>query len=198
MYERSDLEVFGCSLVRARPAVPAPKTTRPGGSRRDILSKLPSEGRSVLKGGILRMSAQPSNTRPLVLGTLSFAVCFMAWGLISAFAPRFREMFSLSATQTALLVAVPVLLKVRDNQVVRFEPWEEFPFNQGMLCPKGSSAISRTATPTGCSIRSCGSLAASARPPGTRRSTSPRRGASRFVGVAFPAGRPRPRRADRC
>jgi len=56
------------------------------------------------------MSAQPSNTRPLVLGTLSFAICFMAWGLISAFAPRFREMFSLSATQTALLVAVPVLL----------------------------------------------------------------------------------------
>ncbi|MFL6259759.1 MAG: MFS transporter [Thermoanaerobaculia bacterium] len=51
-----------------------------------------------------------SNTRPLILGTLSFAICFMAWGLISAFAPRFREMFSLSATQTALLVAVPVLL----------------------------------------------------------------------------------------
>jgi nitrate/nitrite transporter NarK len=50
------------------------------------------------------------NTRPLILGTLSFAVCFMAWGMISAFAPRFREMFSLSATQTALLVAVPVLL----------------------------------------------------------------------------------------
>src|SRR3954454_9392027 len=56
------------------------------------------------------MSTQPSNTRPLILGTLSFAVCFMAWGLISAFAPRFREMFSLSATQAALMVAVPVLL----------------------------------------------------------------------------------------
>jgi assimilatory nitrate reductase catalytic subunit len=26
---------------------------------------------------------------------------------------------------------------VRDNQVVGFEPWEEFPFNRGMLCPKG-------------------------------------------------------------
>src|SRR3954454_8913168 len=84
----------------------------------------------------IRPNTRP-NTRPLVLGTLSFAVCFMAWGLISAFAPRFREMFSLSATQTALLVAVPVLLKVRDNQVVGFEPWEEFPFKQGMLCPKG-------------------------------------------------------------
>ena len=52
----------------------------------------------------------PSSTRHLSLGTLSFAVCFAAWGLISAFAPRFREQFSLSGTQTALLVAVPVLL----------------------------------------------------------------------------------------
>src|SRR3954471_9797880 len=56
------------------------------------------------------MSTQPSNTRPLALGTLSFAVCFAAWGLVAAFAPRFREMFALSATQTALLVAIPVLL----------------------------------------------------------------------------------------
>jgi assimilatory nitrate reductase catalytic subunit len=30
-----------------------------------------------------------------------------------------------------------VQLKVRDNKVVGFEPWEEFPFNHGMLCPKG-------------------------------------------------------------
>ena len=43
----------------------------------------------------------------LALGTFSFAVCFAAWGLISAFAPRFREAFHLNATQTALLVAVP-------------------------------------------------------------------------------------------
>jgi assimilatory nitrate reductase catalytic subunit len=28
-------------------------------------------------------------------------------------------------------------LKVRDNEVIGFEPWEEFPFNRGMLCPKG-------------------------------------------------------------
>ena len=46
----------------------------------------------------------------LALGTISFAVCFAAWGLISAFAPRFRESFHLSATETAFLVAVPVLL----------------------------------------------------------------------------------------
>jgi len=30
-----------------------------------------------------------------------------------------------------------IQLKVRDNTVVGFEPWEEFPFNRGMLCPKG-------------------------------------------------------------
>src|SRR6516162_4056718 len=46
----------------------------------------------------------------LALGTISFAVCFAAWGLISAFAPRFRESFHLTATQTAFLVSVPVLL----------------------------------------------------------------------------------------
>ncbi len=30
-----------------------------------------------------------------------------------------------------------IQLKVRGNQVIGFEPWEEFPFNKGMLCPKG-------------------------------------------------------------
>ncbi len=30
-----------------------------------------------------------------------------------------------------------IQLEVKDNQVVGFEPWEEFPFNRGMLCPKG-------------------------------------------------------------
>jgi assimilatory nitrate reductase catalytic subunit len=28
-------------------------------------------------------------------------------------------------------------LKVKDNEVIGFEPWEDFPFNRGMLCPKG-------------------------------------------------------------
>ena len=48
--------------------------------------------------------------RNLVLGTLSFAVCFAAWGAIGAFAPRFRQILQLSATETALLVAIPVIL----------------------------------------------------------------------------------------
>ena len=30
-----------------------------------------------------------------------------------------------------------IKLLVRDNRVVGFEPWEEFPFNEGRLCPKG-------------------------------------------------------------
>jgi len=46
----------------------------------------------------------------LALATLSFAICFAAWGLVSALAPHFRESLHLNATQTALLVAVPVLL----------------------------------------------------------------------------------------
>src|SRR5947207_5560667 len=30
-----------------------------------------------------------------------------------------------------------IQLKVRQNKVIGFEPWEEFPVNQGKLCPKG-------------------------------------------------------------
>jgi len=55
-------------------------------------------------------SVQSSQRRHLLLGTISFTVCFAAWGLISAFAPAFRQKLHLSATQTAFLVAVPVLL----------------------------------------------------------------------------------------
>ena len=51
-----------------------------------------------------------SGSRHLALGTISFAICFASWGLISAFAPQFRQQFHLTASQTALLVAVPVLL----------------------------------------------------------------------------------------
>jgi NNP family nitrate/nitrite transporter-like MFS transporter len=48
--------------------------------------------------------------RHLVLGTISFGICFAAWGLMSAFAPAFRRSLHLTATQAAFLVAVPVLL----------------------------------------------------------------------------------------
>jgi assimilatory nitrate reductase catalytic subunit len=39
-------------------------------------------------------------------------------------------------------------LKVKDNVVIGFEPRYDFPFNKGMLCPKGVSAISRAAMRT--------------------------------------------------
>lgn len=54
-------------------------------------------------------STRSSNTQ-LALGTISFAVCFCAWGLVGAFAPGFRAQFALNATQTSFLVATPVIL----------------------------------------------------------------------------------------
>ncbi len=48
--------------------------------------------------------------RNLVFATISFALCFAVWGLISAFASSFRAEFHLTGQATALLVAVPVLL----------------------------------------------------------------------------------------
>jgi NNP family nitrate/nitrite transporter-like MFS transporter len=50
------------------------------------------------------------NWRALALATVSFAISFAAWGLIGGLAPAFSQLYSLSASQTALLVAVPVLL----------------------------------------------------------------------------------------
>jgi MFS transporter, NNP family, nitrate/nitrite transporter len=50
------------------------------------------------------------NRRHVALGAISFTVSFAAWGLIAAFAPRFREILHLTPSQAALLVAVPVLL----------------------------------------------------------------------------------------
>ena len=56
------------------------------------------------------MNGSPSSARHLALGAITFAMCFAAWGLISAFAPVFRQRFHLTASQTALLVTMPVLL----------------------------------------------------------------------------------------
>ncbi len=38
-------------------------------------------------------------------------------------------------------------LKVKDNTIVGVEPWYEFPFNQGMLCPKGVKRYLQQAHP---------------------------------------------------
>ena len=40
-----------------------------------------------------------------------------------------------------------IQLKVKDDRVVGFEPWEEFPFNRGMLCPKGVRRYLQSAHP---------------------------------------------------
>ena len=50
------------------------------------------------------------NPRALALATVSFAVSFAAWGLVGGLAPIFSELYGLTASQTAFLVAVPVLL----------------------------------------------------------------------------------------
>ncbi len=48
--------------------------------------------------------------RALLLSTVAFAISFSVWGLVGSLAPKFREMYHLSAWQTSLLIAVPVLL----------------------------------------------------------------------------------------
>src|SRR6187549_81411 len=48
--------------------------------------------------------------RALILATISFALSFAAWGLVGGLAPVFAGLYRLTASQTALLVAVPVLL----------------------------------------------------------------------------------------
>jgi assimilatory nitrate reductase catalytic subunit len=40
-----------------------------------------------------------------------------------------------------------IQLQVAQNQVVGFEPWEEFPFNEGRLCPKGVKRYLQTHHP---------------------------------------------------
>jgi MFS transporter, NNP family, nitrate/nitrite transporter len=46
----------------------------------------------------------------LALGTLAFALCFSAWGLIAPLAKKFQDNLELSSTRTAVLIAIPVVL----------------------------------------------------------------------------------------
>jgi MFS transporter, NNP family, nitrate/nitrite transporter len=46
----------------------------------------------------------------LALATLGFAVKFWAWALLSPLGPRYKELLSLSGSQQALIVAVPVIV----------------------------------------------------------------------------------------
>src|SRR5216117_3870361 len=58
----------------------------------------------------MRNGSKTSFSMHVALGTVSFTLCFAAWGLISAFAPQFRKIFELTPTLSAALVAAPVLL----------------------------------------------------------------------------------------
>lgn len=48
--------------------------------------------------------------RALALSTIGFAITFAVWGLISALAPMFVQMYQLSFVQKSILIAIPVLL----------------------------------------------------------------------------------------
>jgi assimilatory nitrate reductase catalytic subunit len=68
-------------------------------------------------------------------------------GIIDAFGPHLSERTrGTSASEPDKLVKTHccfcgqqcgIQLKVKGNEVIGFEPWEDFPFNRGMLCPKG-------------------------------------------------------------
>src|SRR5262245_32262036 len=66
------------------------------------LESLPSSGHAA--------GATGSPTRALVLATISFTLSFAAWGLVGGLASVFTSLYGLTASQTALLVSVPVLL----------------------------------------------------------------------------------------
>ncbi len=53
---------------------------------------------------------KPGASRALFFSTSAFAVSFAVWGLIAALAPRFTEIYKLSATEKSLMIAIPVLL----------------------------------------------------------------------------------------
>ncbi len=48
--------------------------------------------------------------RQLFLTTMAFAISFSVWGLISGLGPKFKTLYDLSDFQTALAVALPVVL----------------------------------------------------------------------------------------
>lgn len=57
------------------------------------------------------MPEPPSGaSRNLGLSTFAFALCFSAWGLMAPLARRFEDDLDLSSTETAVLIAIPVVL----------------------------------------------------------------------------------------
>jgi NNP family nitrate/nitrite transporter-like MFS transporter len=75
---------------------------RPGAPNRTSTQPTPDVGRSAAAGA--------GAWTALALATLTFAVCFAVWGLISPLAPLFRDQYGLSTIEVGFLVAVPVIL----------------------------------------------------------------------------------------
>ena len=48
--------------------------------------------------------------RELTLATLAFFLCFAAWGMLAPIAPKLQEQLGLSNTETAIMIAIPVVL----------------------------------------------------------------------------------------
>lgn len=48
--------------------------------------------------------------RNLALATAAFALCFSAWGMLAPLAPKVQEKLDLSDTETAIMIAIPVVL----------------------------------------------------------------------------------------
>ena len=51
-----------------------------------------------------------AQTRQLILATVAFTACFYAWSLLGPLSPKLQKDLGLSEFQTAVMVAVPVLL----------------------------------------------------------------------------------------
>lgn len=49
-------------------------------------------------------------SRNLTLATAAFLLCFSAWGMLAPLAPKLEDRLGLSNTQTAVMIAVPVVL----------------------------------------------------------------------------------------
>jgi NNP family nitrate/nitrite transporter-like MFS transporter len=55
-------------------------------------------------------SAPQGSIKELTLATLAFFLCFAAWGMLAPIAPKLQEQLGLSDTETAIMIAVPVVL----------------------------------------------------------------------------------------
>src|SRR6185295_9521893 len=81
------------------------------GSRRRR-GQRPAAGRAGTSGGGMTGRSgflKAGHTPTLIAALLYFDVSFMAWVLLGPIAPFLREGFHLSATQTGLITAIPLL-----------------------------------------------------------------------------------------